>query len=107
MCDVTRRNLLLASAITGGVTAVHAQDPAGASSIDKVDPVANGVYFHHGDVEKHGHCNNGWIIFKDPCLISSFRISGGYPRLLPMVLFCGLSVLYLRASCLWILPHES
>ena len=27
--------------------------------------VAPGVYFHEGDIGRKGHCNNGWIVFKD------------------------------------------
>jgi glyoxylase-like metal-dependent hydrolase (beta-lactamase superfamily II) len=41
----------------------------------QVIQLAEGVYFRHGDLEGHGHCNNGFVIFKDFVL----AIDGNFP----------------------------
>ncbi|HEY7699256.1 MAG TPA: MBL fold metallo-hydrolase [Vicinamibacteria bacterium] len=49
-----------------------------ASSRDRVGEVqelAPGVYFHQGNLDK-GHCNQGWVVFKDFVLV----IDGNYPE---------------------------
>src|SRR5450631_4458128 len=89
MCDLTRRNLLLAaSAVTGlapaGAQAQPNQNPA-ADAVNQVDPVASGVYFHQGDIEHQGHCNNGWIIFKDYVLVIDANFPSGAQNILPKI----------------------
>ncbi|MDQ3010995.1 MAG: hypothetical protein M3X11_09880 [Acidobacteriota bacterium] len=73
MCRVTRRELLLSSAAlfsltksdwelleTLGVDAHAAALPeASKPEVGKVDLVAEGIYFHQGNLLR-GHCNNGW-----------------------------------------------
>src|ERR1700676_1883451 len=78
MCDLTRRNLFLATAAAAGFTSSEAQEQSG--EVDKAAQVANGVYFHQGDIEHHGHCNNGWIVFKDYVLVGRCEFSVGCPE---------------------------
>ena len=35
------------------------------AQVNQVTNIAPGVYFHEGDIKRHGHCNNGWIVFQD------------------------------------------
>lgn len=89
MCNVTRRNLLLtAGALAGltpaGVQGQPSQNPA-TGAINKVDPVAAGVYFHQGDIDHQGHCNNGWIIFKDYVLVIDSNFPSGAQNILPKI----------------------
>jgi len=89
MCDFTRRNLLLgAGAVTGlapdGAHGQPNQTPS-ADAINKVDPVAAGVYFHQGDIEHQGHRNNGWIIFEDDVLVIGANFPSGAHDLLPRI----------------------
>lgn len=63
MCDIKRRSLLLE---TTAALAAAAQDKGKRTdAVNVVDPVTEGVYFHVGDIQKEGHCNNGWIILRD------------------------------------------
>jgi cyclase len=89
MCDLTRRNLLLASGAVAGLVPAGAhgqpnQTPA-ADAVNQVDPVAAGVYFHQGDIEHQGHCNNGWIIFKDYVLVIDANFPSGAQNILPKI----------------------
>lgn len=87
MCDVSRRSLLLG---TAGLAAL-ADDRARAQAFDakgqinKVDPVAPGVYFHQGDLDGQGHCNNGWIVFKDYVLVIDANFPSGANNILPKI----------------------
>jgi len=56
-----------------------------ADAINKVDPIAAGVYFHQGDIEHQGHCNNGWIIFKDYVLVIDSNFPSGAQNILPKI----------------------
>lgn len=60
------------------------QTPA-ADAVNVVDPVAPGVYFHQGDIEHQGHCNNGWIIFKDYVLVIDSNFPSGAQNILPKI----------------------
>src|SRR5262245_58708283 len=44
-------------------TALYERHPAG--QVNVVKELAPGVYFHQGDIEGKGHCNNGWVVFND------------------------------------------
>ncbi|MBC8165256.1 MAG: MBL fold metallo-hydrolase, partial [Bryobacteraceae bacterium] len=80
MCDVSRRNILL------GAAAAAAMKPAqAAAAVNEVDTVSNGVYFHQGDIEGHGHCNNGWVIFKDYVLVIDANFPSGAQVILPKI----------------------
>jgi glyoxylase-like metal-dependent hydrolase (beta-lactamase superfamily II) len=78
MCDISRRNLLMGTAVLAGLA--KAEDP-----VNKVDPLAPGVYFHQGDIEHHGHCNNGWIVFKDYVLVVDANFPSGAQEILPKI----------------------
>jgi glyoxylase-like metal-dependent hydrolase (beta-lactamase superfamily II) len=89
MCDLTRRNLLLASgAVAGlapaGVQGKPIQSPA-ADMVNQVDPVAAGVYFHQGDLEHGVPCNNGWVVFKDYILVIDANYPSGAQIILPKI----------------------
>jgi glyoxylase-like metal-dependent hydrolase (beta-lactamase superfamily II) len=47
--------------------------------------VADGVFFHQGDIEGQGHCNNGWIIFKDYVLVIDANFPSGAHNILPKI----------------------
>ena len=91
MCDVTRRNLLLAAGAVAGLAPAGAhgqpnQTPAAdKDAVNQVDPVAAGVYFHQGDIEHQGHCNNGWVIFKDYVLVIDANFPSGAQNILPKI----------------------
>lgn len=83
MCDVTRRNLLLGAAAAAGFSEARAQQSKDA--VDQAVKVSEGVYFHQGDIEHHGHCNNGWIIFKDYVLVIDANFPSGAQTILPKI----------------------
>lgn len=66
MCDVKRRSLLLGAAVLASAAQETGKRTAG---VNTVDPVTEGVYFHEGDIEKEGYCNNGWIVLRDYVLV--------------------------------------
>jgi len=39
--------------------------PGGRSSPGEVVKIAEGVYFRHGEIATEGHCNNGFVVFKE------------------------------------------
>jgi len=78
MCDVSRRNLLLSAALL----------PAAARAANEINSAVNlakDVYFHQGDIEHQGHCNNGWIIFKDYVLVIDANFPSGAQNILPKI----------------------
>jgi len=89
MCDFTRRKLVLGAAAVAGLSTSEAQDQApsttAADEVDKAVPVSSGVYFHQGDIEHHGHCNNGWIVFKDYVLVVDANFPSGAQNILPKI----------------------
>lgn len=50
-----------------------------------VELVAPDVYFHEGDIGRHGHCNNGWIVFKDYVLVIDANFPSGAEVILPKI----------------------
>lgn len=83
MCDTPRRSLILGAAALSGLRAsASGQTPAPASA---ADPVADRVYFHEGDIEKEGHCNNGWIVFRDYVLVIDANFPSGAKLVLPKI----------------------
>ena len=82
MCDVTRRSILMGAAVSAALDSALAQN---ASGVNQVDTVAGGVYFHQGDIEGHGHCNNGWIVFKDYVLVIDANFPSGAQTVLPKI----------------------
>ncbi|HEY6331153.1 MAG TPA: MBL fold metallo-hydrolase [Blastocatellia bacterium] len=102
MCDVTRRDVLIGGAAILGLTAAGsgshatakaAEDEASAieararaaAEVNKVDQLADDVYFHEGDLVKSGHCNNGWIIFEDYVLVIDANFPSGARLILPKI----------------------
>ena len=53
--------------------------------MDKAVAVSNGVYFHQGDIEHHGHCNNGWVVFKDYVLVVDANFPSGAQTIMPKI----------------------
>jgi len=53
--------------------------------VNQVDTVASDVYFHQGDIEGHGHCNNGWIVFKDFVLVIDANFPSGAQTIIPKI----------------------
>ena len=43
--------------------------------VGEVQELAPGVYFHQGNLDK-GHCNQGWVVFKNFVLV----IDGNFPE---------------------------
>jgi glyoxylase-like metal-dependent hydrolase (beta-lactamase superfamily II) len=78
MCDVTRRNLLFSSALLAGAAKA-------ADEVNSAVNVSKDVYFHQGDIEHQGHCNNGWIIFKDYVLVIDANFPSGAQNILPKI----------------------
>jgi cyclase len=88
MCDVTRRSLLRGTAIASGLSvAARAAADTGVdeSRVNQVDPVATDVYFHQGDIAHSGHCNNGWVVFKDYVLVIDANFPSGANEILPKI----------------------
>src|SRR5947209_290807 len=86
MCDFTRRNLLLGTAALAGLAADAQDQPSSATAeINKPIPVGDGIYFHQGDIEHQGHCNNGWIIFKDYVLVIDANFPSGAQNIMPKI----------------------
>ena len=89
MCDFTRRNLLLATTLAAGLSGEEAQETSAqgksANEVNKVVPVGKDVFFHQGDIEHQGHCNNGWIVFKDYVLVIDANFPSGAQTILPKI----------------------
>jgi glyoxylase-like metal-dependent hydrolase (beta-lactamase superfamily II) len=58
---------------------------AAVSQIDTVKELAPGVYFHEGDLRGKGHCNNGWVIFKDYVLVLDANFPSGALEIIPKI----------------------
>src|ERR1041385_6847017 len=50
-----------------------------------VEKIADDVYFHEGDIEHSGHCNNGWIVFKDYLLLIDAIFPSGADVVIPKI----------------------
>ncbi len=79
----------LAAGLSGAEGAAQsgesAQQQQPANEINQAVQVADGVYFHQGDIDKQGHCNNGWIIFKDYVLVIDANFPSGAQNILPKI----------------------
>ena len=98
MCDVTRRDMLIGGAALLGLAAAAGPNSAKAApteeaeamaakafEVNKVDQLAEGVYFHEGDLIKSGHCNNGWVIFEDYVLVIDANYPSGANVIIPKI----------------------
>jgi cyclase len=56
-----------------------------AGQINTVKELAPGVYFHEGDLRGKGHCNTGWVIFKDYVLVLDANYPSGALEIIPKI----------------------
>ena len=66
--------LLVTLALTFGAAAALLREIP-QTKPNEVVPLADGVYFRHGDLEHNGHCNNGIILFDEFVLV----VDGNFP----------------------------
>lgn len=89
MCDMTRRELLTGSAAALGLLTAERESEAAPRSalaeVGKVDEVAPDIYFHEGDLQSKGHCNNGWIVFEDYVLVIDANFPSGAQEIIPKI----------------------
>jgi cyclase len=89
MCDLTRRNMLLRTALIAGLSEAEgkgqSEQPKISNEINHAVQVAEGVFFHQGDIDHQGHCNNGWVIFKDYVLVIDANFPSGAQNILPKI----------------------
>jgi cyclase len=55
------------------------------AEVNKVEKIAEGVYFHEGDLKGKGHCNNGWIVFEDYVLVIDANFPSGAMEIIPKI----------------------
>ncbi len=55
-----------------------------ADKVGEVQKVAPSVFFHQGDISK-GHCNQGWIVFKEFVLVVDGNFPSGVQVVLPKI----------------------
>lgn len=55
------------------------------AQVNQVQEVAPGVYFHEGDLAGQGHCNNGWVIFRDYVLVIDANFPSGASNIIPKI----------------------
>lgn len=70
--------ITFAAVLSCGTDAIRAE-------INEVQRVAPGVYFHEGDLSKRGHCNNGWVVFRDYVLVIDANFPSGAKELIPKI----------------------
>jgi cyclase len=63
----------------------QAQQPSSTNEINQPVQLAADVFFHQGDIDHLGHCNNGWIIFKDYVLVIDANFPSGAQNILPKI----------------------
>jgi len=74
---ITRSFLLLGGVLVAALSAV--------AEVNKVETLAKDVYFHEGDIGRKGHCNNGWIVFKDYVLVIDANFPSGAEDVIPKI----------------------
>src|ERR1041384_442096 len=55
------------------------------AEVNKVEKVGPDIYFHEGDLNGQGHCNNGWIIFEDYVLVIDGNFPSGAREIIPKI----------------------
>ena len=63
--------------------ALHQRHAAG--QVNVVKELAPGVYFHQGDIDSKGHCNNGWVVFNDYVLVLDANFPSGAREVIPKI----------------------
>lgn len=66
------------AALLGSATAARAQ-------VGEARKIAPDVYFHQGDIEGKGHCNNGWVVFEDYVLVIDSNFPSGAKEIIPKI----------------------
>jgi len=56
-----------------------------SAEVNKVEKLADDVYFHEGDIGRKGHCNNGWIVFADYVLVVDANFPSGAQEIIPKI----------------------
>jgi len=67
------------------VASVVAFSVASIAEVNKVETVSKDVYFHEGDIGRKGHCNNGWVVFKDYVLVIDANFPSGADEVIPKI----------------------
>src|SRR5438874_10482908 len=67
------------------VTALFLPALFNRAEVNKVEQIAPEVYFHEGDIQAHGHCNNGWIVFEDYVLVIDANFPSGAQEIIPKI----------------------
>ncbi len=55
------------------------------AEVNQSQELSPGVWFHEGDIGRKGHCNNGWVIFKDYVLVIDANFPSGAREVLPKI----------------------
>ncbi len=58
---------------------------AAAAQVGEVKKLAPDVYFHQGDIDGKGHCNNGWVVFEDYVLVIDANYPSGAKEIIPKI----------------------
>lgn len=77
--------LALPGSWTVGSLALFLATSAVVAEVNKAQEVALGVWFHEGDIGRKGHCNNGWIVFRDYVLVIDANFPSGAREVLPKI----------------------
>jgi glyoxylase-like metal-dependent hydrolase (beta-lactamase superfamily II) len=81
--------MLLRTALIAGLGEAEgksqSEQPKSVNEINQAVQVADGVFFHQGDIDNQGHCNNGWIIFKDYVLVIDANFPSGALNIVPKI----------------------
>ena len=56
-----------------------------AGQVNVAKELAPGVYFHQGDIDGKGHCNNGWVVFNDYVLVLDANFPSGAREVIPKI----------------------
>ncbi len=74
---LSRVTVFVSSAILPGVLCL--------AEVNKVEKIADDIYFHEGDIGHKGHCNNGWIVFDDYVLVIDGNFPSGAQEIIPKI----------------------
>jgi glyoxylase-like metal-dependent hydrolase (beta-lactamase superfamily II) len=56
-----------------------------SAQVGEVKTLAPDVYFHQGDIDGKGHCNNGWVVFEDYVLVIDANFPSGAKEIIPKI----------------------
>src|ERR1041385_4018252 len=78
-------NLHAIRALSLFIAAVFSITTLARAEVNKAEQIAPGVYFHEGDIQGNGHCNNGWIVFEDYVLVADANFPSGAQEIIPKI----------------------